>query len=229
MENVLKFPSVQASMERARWGMTFCLRFKASQLIIRYGSADDTHTMRYNPRKAAQVIAYYTLKTGKRSIDLIKAMKLVYLGDRESIAQWGEPILNEPRFALPNGPVNDLTYAHAKGEREDLEGWSAFLEDRNGNTLSLKPGITIDDLDELSEADTDALDAVWSRVGTMRPMALCGWTHKHENVPEWEDPEGSSRPISLERIMREVGLSNSKQAAEYVQQRRSLAEILAED
>ena len=58
---------------------------------------------------------------------------------------------------------------------------------------------------------------------------LCHWTHQHENVPEWEDPEGSSRPISLERIMREVGISDSKRAEEHVQERRSLAEILAED
>lgn len=229
MEKHPTSPGAGRRREICKPTLTLCLRFGPSRLLIRYGTADEIPTMRYNPRKAAQVVAYYALKTGKRSIDLIKAMKLVYLGDRESIVRWGEPILDEPRFALPNGPVNDLTYAHAKGDRRDPEGWSAFLEDRTANDLHLRPGITIDDLDELSEADMEALDAVWSRVGGMRPMALCGWTHKPENVPEWRDPEGSSRPIPLERIMQEVGFANPVQAAREVEQRRTLAEILAED
>lgn len=213
----------------ARTPMTLCLRFGRSNLMIRFGNASFGNGMGYNPRKAAQVIAYFALKTRDRAIDLIKAMKLVYLGDRESIALWGEPILNEPRFALPNGPVNDLTYAYAKGQRSDPDGWSTFLEPRTDNALRLKPGIDIDDLDELSEADIASLEAVWNRVGFMRPMALCGWTHKEQNVPEWEDPAGSSRPIPLARIMEAVGMPDPTYAAEQVEQRRSLSDILGDD
>ena len=185
--------------------------------------------MNYNPRKAAQVIAYFALRSGKRTIDVIKAIKLVYLGDRESIALWGEPILVEPRVALPFGPVNHLTYAHIKGEKEDSEGWSEFLEDRKVNDLRLREDVTYHDLDELSEADVEALSAVWDRVGFMKPMALSMWTHKDGNVPEWRDPDGSSRPIPLARIMREVGLAEPAQSAVEVEQRRSLADILGSD
>ena len=220
---------VQGDSQRARPSrMTLSLRFGRSQLVIRYGTADENYEMGYNPRKAAQVIAYYALKTGEGSIDFIKAIKLVYLGDRERVARWGEPILNEPRVALPNGPANDLTYAYAKGDRKDPEGWSAFLEDRRGNTLCLKPGVSVEDLDELSEIDMESLDAVWNRVGFMRPMALCGWTHKGNNVPEWKDPEGSSRPIPLERMMDAVGVTNPSQSAVQFEQRRSIAEILGD-
>ena len=79
--------SVQGDSQRARpLRMTLSLRFGRSQLVIRYGTADENDEMGYNPRKAAQVIAYYALKTGERSIDFIKAIKLVYLGDRERVA-----------------------------------------------------------------------------------------------------------------------------------------------
>ncbi len=218
------------AMRRASPGrLTLCLRFGSSRLTIAYGSEREMGAMNYNPRKAAQVIAYFALKTGQRSIELIKAIKLVYLGDRESIARWGEPILLEPRVALPLGPVNDLTYAYAKGEREDRDGWSAILEDRCENTLRLREGVTLEDLDELSEADIEALGDVWKRVGFMDPMALSMWTHKDGNVPEWQDPKGSSRPIPLARIMREVGLAEPDRSAVDIEQRRSLASIIGGD
>ena len=230
MENykviIREFNAVRQASPRR---LMLCLRFGSSRLTIGYGSGDEMGAMNYNPRKAAQVIAYFALRTGKRSIDLIKAIKLVYLGDRESIARWGEPILLEPRVALPLGPVNDLTYAYAKGEREDREGWSAFLEDRHENTLQLREGVSVEDLDELSEADIEALAGVWDRVGFMEPMALSMWTHKEGNVPEWHDPKNSSRPIPLARIMREVGMAEPDRSAVEIEQRRSLAAILGSD
>lgn len=45
--------------------------------------------MSYEPRKAAQLIVYLILKSGGPALNVLKAVKLVYMIDRESIkALW---------------------------------------------------------------------------------------------------------------------------------------------
>ena len=183
----------------------------------------------YNPVKAAQVIAYLALKTAGHSVNVLKAIKLVYLVDRDSIERWGSPVLDESRFSMPKGPVNSLTYAHVNGEYDlDSCGWSTFLEDRENHMVAVKAGIGEDDLDELSDADIQCLDAVWGKFGGMDQWQLVDWTHSSDNVPEWEDPKGSSVPIPLERIMRAVGLENSDSQAKLLDDHGKIERLLKE-
>lgn len=180
----------------------------------------------YNPTKAAQIIAYFALKSAGRAIEVLKAVKLVYLGDRESIGRWGEPILDEPRFSMPHGPVNSFTYEHIKGERKDPDGWSRFLEDRRDNTLRVKDGVTVETLDELSEADIEACDEVWSRFGRMNQWQIRDWTHRAGNVAEWSDPAGSATPIPLGCIMHAVGVEGADGHLTQIDDRRGVDAML---
>jgi len=41
--------------------------------------------MGYNARKAAETIAYFIIKSETHQIKVLKAIKLVYLADRESL------------------------------------------------------------------------------------------------------------------------------------------------
>lgn len=161
----------------------------------------------FNARKAAQVIAYFALRSGRGSLEVTKAVKLVYLADRESIRVWGAPILDERRVSMPHGPVNSETHACISGDYDlSHSGWSKFVEDRADHMVAVRAGITDADLDELSEADLSALDATWGRFGSVGAWALRDWTHDSRNIPEWEDPQGSSLPIPLRRIMAHVGV-----------------------
>ena len=165
--------------------------------------------MTYNPRKAAQVIAYFALKTGGKTINVLKAVKLVYLADRENIVRCGFPILDEPRVSMKNGPVNSLTYNHIKGEvPPQLDGgWQDFVSDREGHMVGLaSASIGFDDLDDLSDAEVETLDAVWARVGGMNQWQLVDYTHDKRNVPEWEDPGAGVKRIPLTRIMAALGV-----------------------
>jgi len=85
----------------------------------------------YNARKAAQVIAYLAMKAGHARLPVLKAVKLVYLADRESLSRFGFPLLEEPQVSMPHGPVNSTTYSHINGE-EDLENGQTFLRIVNG-------------------------------------------------------------------------------------------------
>jgi uncharacterized phage-associated protein len=180
--------------------------------------------MTYEPRKAAQLIAYLILKSGRRSINVLKAVKLVYLVDRESIKNFGFPVLDEKRCSMPHGPVNSLTYGYIAGDYDpDVCGWSDFLQDREDHEIALtREGITATDLDELSDADIACADAVWDRFGHMTKWQLRDWTHDPRNIPEWEDPDGGSTEIPLQRILHAVGVEN---AEAFLEANRSLQAI----
>ena len=170
--------------------------------------------MTYNPIKAAQTIAYFALREGG-SINVLKAVKLVYLADRESIRLRGHPIQDEPRYSLPHGPVNSTTLDHLNGAYRDSQpAWQEVLQDRAGYDVGLaNPELSETDLDQMSPRELAILNDVWDRLGHMDRFDLAEWTHDPDNVLEWEDPNGSNRPIPLERIMAAVGLDHSLERA----------------
>ncbi|MFK5996906.1 MAG: Panacea domain-containing protein [Rhodobacterales bacterium] len=165
--------------------------------------------MPYNPEKAAQTIAYFAMREGG-SINVLKVIKLVYLADRESLRLRGHPIQDEPRFSLPHGPVNSTTLDHLNGAyRENQPVWQTVLKDRADNKVGLaNKGLTEAELDMLSKREISILSSVWDKLGHMDRFDLADWTHLPENVAEWQDPDGSRRAISLERMMAAVGLDH---------------------
>lgn len=182
----------------------------------------------YNPIKAAQVIAFFASKNEAGTLDIIKAIKLVYLADRESAQAFGAPILDERRVSMPHGPVNSETYSHINGEHDlDKCGWAGFLEDRANHQIAVKHGVTVDDLDELSEADLECLEAVWAKFGGMNKWEIRDWTHDPANLPEWEDPKGSSEPIPLARMMALAGVEDSAAQARLIEDHGKIDRLLA--
>lgn len=166
--------------------------------------------MSYEPRKAAQLIAALILKAGEQSLNVLKTVKLVYLVDRESIRRHGFPVLEETRVSMPHGPVNSYTYGHINGEH-DLNncGWYDHLQDKANHQIALAdPKITLDALDDLSDADLECVDAVWAEFGHMTQWAIRDWTHDPKNIPEWEDPKGGSTVIPLRRILQVLAVEN---------------------
>lgn len=170
-----------------------------------------------NKLKAAQVVAYLVSKDPTKTLDVLKLIKLVYLSDRESISLFGAPILMEQRKSLDNGPVNSDTYDLIKGDGRHSAEWRNLLytvgryEAKYPYVELVRP-INVDDLEELSEADIEAMDAVWDAHGGVSAKELANWTHDH--IPEWENPHGSSKPINLETIMENVGINDAHARAQ---------------
>lgn len=184
----------------------------------------------YNPRKAAQVIAYFVLKNSKRPLAVLKAMKLVYLSDRESLLKWGFPILDELRVSMPHGPVNSSTYEYINGTQDPAPvGWSDFLTARANHEVGIAHrNLSATDLDELSTADLECLDTVWAKFGQMDRWQIRDWTHEKKNIPEWEDPHGSSTPIPLERILMALGKTDAVAQAEVVESFQNIGDVFAD-
>jgi hypothetical protein len=47
----------------------------------------------------------------------------------------------------------------------------------------------------------------------------------HQNCPEWEDPQGSSEPIPVERIFKFLGKKDSAQLAAQLESHRNMDQI----
>ncbi len=159
--------------------------------------------MPYNSQKAAQTIAFFAMREGG-SINVLKVIKLVYLADRESLRLRGHPIQDEPRYSLPHGPVNSTTLDHLNGAyRDNQPAWQEVLEARAGNNVGVADkDMTEAKLDLMSVREISILNGIWDKLGHMDRFELADWTHVPENVVEWENPNGSNRPIPLERMNR---------------------------
>lgn len=167
-----------------------------------------TYPTLFNEKRTAQAAAFMLHRAGGR-LPLLKLMKLMYLAERESLREFGEPISGDKLVSMPHGPVLSKTLDMMHGWGGDTPGgWNTWVEDRAGHDLALRDPSMIrspaQDLLELSSGDLDVLEAVWAQFGHMDKFELVALTHSSA-CPEWEDPRGSSRPIPLNRLLQAVG------------------------
>lgn len=180
----------------------------------------------YDAAKAAQAVAYFALKSGG-TINVLKLAKLLYLAERQFMQLYDEPMVYDHLVSMPDGPVTSITYNLINGDAED-EVWQRFVSPRAGYDISIANGVTPEDLDELSAAELEVLDGLWHQFGDFDRYYLRDWTHKKENVPEWEDPCGSSHAIKHEDIFNYLGKPDAKALTKQIQERRQLSKALSE-
>lgn len=178
----------------------------------------------FSEAKAAQAVAYLLGRAGG-SIELLKLMKLMYLSERLSYEEYGEPMTGDMGYSMPHGPVLSHAYRFV-GAREAPQGiWATFVGQRDGNDITLAEGADVrpEALRALSPADMRLLDEVWERFGGMTGSQLRRYTHDH--CPEYEDPtlRGAKRklirPLAL---LKAVGF-DQEQAMAYLDELRAAA------
>ena len=161
--------------------------------------------MQFSEKKAAQVAAFFLHQAGGR-LEILKLMKLMYLAERESYRRFGEPMIGDKLVSMDNGPVLSITLNHVnRFLPSEPEGWEAWVSDRNDCILALRKEIKNpkEDLLQLSDAELEVLDSIWREYGRYGSFQLADLTH--DICPEWEDPHGSSLPISQSRLLRSLG------------------------
>jgi uncharacterized phage-associated protein len=115
-------------------------------------------------------------------------MKLMYLAERQSIADYGELLVGDNPVSLPQGPVLSHTYDIAKHNSNNVL-WNKHIS-RNGMLVELNMDV---ENRHLSRADFKVLETTWSKFGNLSPQQLTDLTHNE--CAEWADPCGSSQPI----------------------------------
>lgn len=155
----------------------------------------------FKERKAAQMAAFF-LQCGGGKLNVLKLTKLLYLAERESLAERGLPICGDRMVSMPKGPVLSRTLDLTSGNVVSAD-WEALIEDREHHDVRLRKPVERADLTDLSDSAVSALERVWERFGQMDQWQLVDYTH--DKCPEWEDPNGSSFPIPPKRVFTATG------------------------
>lgn len=163
----------------------------------------------FDERRTAEVAAFL-LHKANGSLPFIKLLKLMYLAERLSFKRYGEPLTGDVLVSMDHGPVLSRTYNHIKGAAQSTEGgWDTWVSDKEGYTVALRDPSMIrtaeQDLLHLSDSDLEVLNEVWNEFGHWDRWALIRYTH--DELPEWEDPKGSSLPITYKRLFEALGYS----------------------
>ena len=152
----------------------------------------------YNPLKAAQAAAKI-IKIHGGPIDTLVLMKLLYLADREALLESGYTITGDAMVSMPHGPVlTNVLDCITCNERP----WRDYIKERQNHLLALENEDPNDD--ELSEYEIDILRQTNQRYGHLGPWQIRKLTHE---LPEYEDPKGSSCRIEPSDILKSVGRS----------------------
>lgn len=178
----------------------------------------------YNPRKAAQVIAYLVRGRGGRT-DIIDAIKLAYLCDREFMDRYDRPILFDELFCLDNGPVDSKTYDSIKVEGKLSEPWSQYLAPRRGHDIEVCNSLTEEDFDELSRAEERVMDNVLDEHRHRKSFRLVDWIH--ENCREWSNPRGTSIHLPYVEVWKALGRSDLEKMDEHINEMKAIAEEMS--
>jgi uncharacterized phage-associated protein len=185
--------------------------------------------MIFNEKKAAQVAAFFAYKAGG-NINVLKLMKLMYLAERESFREFGEPMIGDAMVSMPRGPVLSNTYDFTTSGGYDPRGWSFWLKDRAGHSIGLrrKIGNPSEVLLELSNAELQLIGKVWEKFGGKDKWELVRFTH--DECKEWQDPNGSSAGIPPERLLEALGYDKQERTflVEKITQQKAIDQFFIE-
>lgn len=166
----------------------------------------------FSEKRIAQVAAYLLAKGGGR-LPTIKLMKLMYLADRESLRRWGHTISEDVMGSMDNGPVLSRTLDYIHGEiRSADNGWDSWIADAENYEVRLQKQPSRRELDEVSDAAIEVLDAVWGQFGGYGKWDLVEYTHK--NCPEWRHPQGTFIRFGYQEVLVALGVPEAQAAAQ---------------
>jgi uncharacterized phage-associated protein len=182
----------------------------------------------FSESRTAQAAAFLLHQAGGQ-LSVLKLMKLLYLAERNSFAEYGVPISGDALVSMPQGPVLSRTLELINGARRPAPGgWEDWVSDRADHMVALTAGRASLDVDEdlldLSDSDIKILERVWLTYGGMDKWALVDYTHSSA-VPEWEDPHGSMLPISYRSLFEALGYDKG-QAEELMSRLRDQSDLL---
>ncbi len=151
---------------------------------------------RFDYHKAVQA-AGVLLDADDGQMEYMRLLKLLYIADRELLAETGRTLTGDRVVAMKNGPVLSHLYDTIKGQTAHSDQWSAVIH-REGYRVILKgkPGREM-----LSKREIAKLADVTERFRQLENFELSEETHR---FCEWKQHyhEGTSTPIPWEDVLR---------------------------
>lgn len=156
--------------------------------------------------KVSQIAGYILYKEDQQTMSILKLMKLLYFVDRLSLEKYGEPVSFDNMCAMPHGMVLSNTLNLSNGTVKSLGYWDEWIGDKENHNVSLNKDVkNIDEFDELSIADMELVDEVYSKYGKYGGFELADMHHNNNICPEWFDPKDSSFGVPYKDILIAIG------------------------
>ncbi|MEI7836535.1 MAG: Panacea domain-containing protein [Planctomycetota bacterium] len=156
-----------------------------------------TNTFPFVSAKVIQAAAC-VLRASESPVGRMRLLKLLYLADRESLAEIGRPITGDRMVSLDKGPILSRTYDMIKGTDPDAPSWQKVFQNRFYLVIQ-QADVGVD---LLTRYEAGKLQAVVGKYRDMDDEELSALTH---TLPEYKNPNGGSIPITLDDILRAVG------------------------
>jgi uncharacterized phage-associated protein len=206
---------IQVKADNMRFDLSKkCLIFRlrawiALRMIIRRVQRGDPTTMstairfRFNPLKAVQVAAMFLRLHGGR-MKFLTLLKLMYKADRVAFEKIDKPITGDTYVSMDKGPVLSGVYDLIKDNKkyQDTEIWKKYISTRDDSSSHEVRLLTDPGSDELSEEEETIIEDAYKEWGRLDRFDIVALTH---DFPEWQDPAGSSIPIEVLDILKNVG------------------------
>lgn len=162
--------------------------------------------LQFNIRKAIAA-ATFLLERNNGELDMFLGMKTLYLADKKLLRERGKTITGDSFKSLPKGPVLSMVYKLFKGSApRDLQvEWDTYFSERVNHSIHALKRINTS---SLSEIERESLAWAQEEIRSVAPWEIADWLH--QTCPEWEDPNGKSRPIPPEKILRNAGLTETE-------------------
>jgi uncharacterized phage-associated protein len=169
-------------------------------------------------KKTIQAIGVLFREDGVKRMNYMRLLKLLYIADRESLAETARPITGGPAVAMARGPVLKEVYDLIKGVHLGMPLWDSYLrKDRYALELVSDP-----DVGRLSKYEIRKLQEIAKRHAEDDEWEMSRLSHE---FPEWikNSQGGSSQLIPLEDTLEAVG--NGDASAGILEEAQELARI----
>lgn len=160
----------------------------------------------FNERKTAQAAAHLLNFCGGE-LPYISLIKMLYLADRRTLVEIGQPITGARPVSMPYGPVlSEVLTLIDMGKEPNPptkgagDAWFELISPPSNYMVRAQSGHPDDN--ELSDYELEVLKEVADIYGKIDKWDLVKLTH---GLPEWENPYGSVRAIDPRTILQSAG------------------------
>jgi uncharacterized phage-associated protein len=177
-------------------------------------------TFRFNPLKTTQAAAVLLALDGN-SMDRMRLLKLLYITDRELLAESGRTLTGDQALAMRNGPVLIRISDLIKGVEVSPEDWGRYLRSEGYKVaLAEDPG-----RGELTKRELEKLHDVTERYRSVPTPTLSARTHR---FPEWTKNYqiGASTPIPWRDVLAATCNASKAEAIEKRLEEQSLIDSI---
>ena len=135
-------------------------------------------------RKLVQLLNYFAHKDKSKTINKLKAIKLVWVADRYHLRKYGRLVSADEYYALKFGPVGSQLKNIAEQDSflpDSYVKYSKKYIEPTNRKLNIK---ALSDVESnlLSQTDLEALEFAWKNFGSNSGFDIANISHKY---PEW--------------------------------------------